>query len=531
MSCPGDNYVVPGANPCAGGGGGVAGVTSLNTQTGAVNIVPSNGTIIVTQGAGQVGLEAVLGGNIVTTLNACIDDVDITSVDSSVTITTNTVAKTIDLSVPAVAGTSVNGAVGAVSILGDGSTSVQTAGQIITISTPASVESLNGQFGNLTIEGDVTGSATVQTFGSVMSIVVPNATVTNILGSGTVTVTEPFPTVFNISGASPPVTNITGSGSVIVTEPTPTVFDINVPAPVYPVTSIIGAGIANVTSVGTDFTVDVPDGVTSIKTLLGVVDLSSSDGSITIVENGLTNTIDFTNSKSPDVTELNGLSGSLNIISSDLSLLITPAGTDIDITVVGIPPVAGVTSVNLLTGILNITGSGGISVASSGQDIDLTVPEVPAYNLYKTVLITAPFPLTNNTYIEIAELTGIVNNYSFATLFLSGNVKIRYDATFTSLPVPPNVNTVYGDFSIRVKNPVTGDIYVPEIRKNCLFLPTAVTPPILVYDYISFSAYVQNFPTTLGATFDLELFITNMDGTTTQIVDLDLSVLVIKATT
>jgi len=79
MSCPGDNYIVPGANPCAGGGGGgVAGVASLNSQTGTVNIVPSNGTIVVTQGGGQIGLSAVLGGNVVTTLNGIIDDVTIT---------------------------------------------------------------------------------------------------------------------------------------------------------------------------------------------------------------------------------------------------------------------------------------------------------------------------------------------------------------------------------------------------------------------------------------------------------------------
>lgn len=42
MSCPGDLYVVPGANPCAGGGGGVA---SLQGITGAVNLASTDGSV------------------------------------------------------------------------------------------------------------------------------------------------------------------------------------------------------------------------------------------------------------------------------------------------------------------------------------------------------------------------------------------------------------------------------------------------------------------------------------------------------
>jgi len=46
MSC-GANYIVPGADPC-GGGGGLVGVLSLNSLQGDINITSSDGTLVVT---------------------------------------------------------------------------------------------------------------------------------------------------------------------------------------------------------------------------------------------------------------------------------------------------------------------------------------------------------------------------------------------------------------------------------------------------------------------------------------------------
>jgi hypothetical protein len=344
MSCPGDNYIVPGANPCAGGGGGgVAGVASLNAQTGVVNIVPSDGTIVVTSGGGQIGLSAVLGGNIVTTLNGAIDDVNIVSSDSSVTITPNIVAKTINLQVPPPPSASVT------NITGSGIANVTNAGSVFNVEVPAppspTVTNITGS-----------GVANVTSAGSVFNVEVPtppSATVTNITGSGIANVTSSG-TDFNVDVPTPSVTNITGSGIATVSNasgvfnvdvPGPAIIDvtasgiavrtesggvinIDVPAPPSPpVNDITGSGIANVTSAGGIYNVDVPGGVTSLKTLLGVIDLTSSDSSIAINADGGTNSIDLTIVGTPPVsgvTSVNGVDGVMNITCADGSLVITP---------------------------------------------------------------------------------------------------------------------------------------------------------------------------------------------------------------
>jgi len=58
MSCPGDNYVVPGANPCAGGGGGGgAGVSSIDGLTGDVAVTSNDGSITINNITGGLNLE------------------------------------------------------------------------------------------------------------------------------------------------------------------------------------------------------------------------------------------------------------------------------------------------------------------------------------------------------------------------------------------------------------------------------------------------------------------------------------------
>jgi hypothetical protein len=46
MSCPGDNYIVPGANPCNGGGGGGGGVNSVSSGTGILITGPSTDPVV-----------------------------------------------------------------------------------------------------------------------------------------------------------------------------------------------------------------------------------------------------------------------------------------------------------------------------------------------------------------------------------------------------------------------------------------------------------------------------------------------------
>lgn len=356
MSCPGDNYVVPGANPCAnGGGGGVAGVASLNTQTGAVNIVPSNATILVTQGGGQIGLEAVLGGNVVTTLNGCIDDVNITSSNGSVGITTNTVAKTVDLSVP-----------GAI---------------------PATVTNILA-----------TGDASVSNVGTVFTVNVPLPAVpTSVTGSGIATVSN-VGTVYNVEVPAPPeplVSNITGSGIANVTQ-VGTVFNVEVPATAIGVASLNTLnGVVNISSI-IDQIVVGSDTLTNTITLntanvmrnlfggghnafpdnAGIVTVASPDGSLTVDCLSTPNTVNLTANPVPFATpyyeETNTNAG---IVFSN--------GNWIDLATVTVPQsqfVAGKTYFIQISGSFNIIYDGAYLNPAVGSD----------YGSYQARIIIGP---------------------------------------------------------------------------------------------------------------------------------------------
>lgn len=609
MSCP--PSIVPDFGCDSGdGGGGGAGVESLNTLTGPLTIVPGNASINVVNSFGQIaisanlpdgGVQSVNGEGGVITLNgsgattitnagpaitidtilpAIVNTIN-TTATGPVTITgtgastVNTVGNvvTVNTTLPSIVNTINTTGVGAVTIAGDGNTTVSTVGSTITVSSGPFVNSINSQTGNLSIEGDVTGSATVQTFGSTISILVPNATVSNITGSGVATVTN--------------------AGSI---------FNVSVPAPpTATVTNITGTGLANVSSVAGVFNVDVPvieSGVLTLNDLIGNVNIVGGSG-ITVTNDPIANTITLDNTKSPDVVELNGLSGSLNIISSDGSLLVTAAGSDIDITVVGVPPVAGVTSVEGLTGVINldsisgsiifnadpltgilemdvvfptpftlngingaatvittgvltqvtagqtltlgvpdfpvsnITGSGSAVVTSGSGvfNIDVPTPDIPAvprFKFFRTITVLSP-TIVEGSWFTIASVI-VDNDYIGATLFWSGNLEIRYDASFSLPAVPPDTNLRYGNYIIRVI--LSGDPteYVPQVRKNCIYLPAPVTSPNLVRDVIPFTYYTFNFgDTALGPVpFDLQVNLQDMDPTTTTFTGVDLSVQIIK---
>jgi len=83
MSCPGDNYVVPGANPCAGGGGAAAGVNTLQSLSGDINFQSTGDTVSITTVGNNVNLESV---GSVYSVEGLTGDVTFSSNNGSITI-------------------------------------------------------------------------------------------------------------------------------------------------------------------------------------------------------------------------------------------------------------------------------------------------------------------------------------------------------------------------------------------------------------------------------------------------------------
>jgi hypothetical protein len=553
MSCPGDNYIVPGANPCAGGGGGgVAGVSLLNNQSGVVNIVPSNGTIVVTQGGGQIGLEAVLGGNVVTTLNGIIDDVNITG--TGLTVTPNLGTKTINLSVPSATVTNITGS---------GVATVSNVGTVFNVSVPtppsATVTNVTGS-----------GIATVTPTGTVFDVSVPAPSITSVTGSGYATVT-PSGTVFDVNVPLPTVTAVTGTGVANVTN-VGTTFNVDVP--VASVLSIVGTGIANVTSNLGAFTVDVPAPVypvESVNTLTGALTISSADNSITITSTGTDIDLSVVGGGGGGVPSLNGLSGvPLSLVSADSSVTITPGTNEINLSVLdaitGVVSLNGengelvitsndgslivttdptgidiklsdkapfVDSLNGLDGDLVLTSSdGSITIAPSGLEINLTtttgLDKLIANDPIQIDQVTNPgfFTIYSTSpriisFFAISDINGLIN-YNFITdkvIPQDTNYAVIKDISFinnTDYDTRLSIKTVT-DVQITVVGGIGGNNsnvpvsvlialfnYKPFVRKTVL-IPFAPMPQTIT---VSNTLYV-NIPFTLPADF---LLINNANG-------------------
>ena len=82
MSCPGGNYVVPGADPCAGGGGGA--IQSINGLVGAITVDSSDSTLNVA--ATSATNITITNPNIIS-LNGALGIATLTSTDDSITVT------------------------------------------------------------------------------------------------------------------------------------------------------------------------------------------------------------------------------------------------------------------------------------------------------------------------------------------------------------------------------------------------------------------------------------------------------------
>jgi len=278
MSCGGENFIVPGANPCASGGNSIAGVESLNGQAGTVDIIPGDSSIVVTSGGGQVTLTANIGGNVVNTLNYMIGDIIVESTDNSINVVEDVLTKRLDLTTnfPSVV-TSFNTINGPVVLTpADGSISVVTdvGAKIVALSanfppTLSTVTSLNTINGNMTLTSannsllitgntltrniDLTvppcvasinglrGQTTIQSGNGSINISLNPTTSTMNLAVAPINVG-----VTSINGEAGPM-NIVGTGNTTVTT---TLSTITINTPVSGVSQIIAGSNINLDPVG-----------------------------------------------------------------------------------------------------------------------------------------------------------------------------------------------------------------------------------------------------------------------------------------
>jgi hypothetical protein len=161
---------------------------------------------------------------------------------------------------------------------------------------------------------------------------------------------------------------VSNEGGTIVLNPAPMVNTLNL---AYGDLEIAGdpTGSVVVSVEGSEISLYVPNGVTSLNSLIGDTRiLGGTDISVDVAGQDLT--LNFTGViPAPGVATLNTLTGVVTCTSSDGSLLVDVSGSDIDFTIVGTAPAAGVTSINSIPGVLNILGGTDISVDASGQDL------------------------------------------------------------------------------------------------------------------------------------------------------------------
>ena len=177
MSCGGDNFVVPGANPCNnGGGGGTAGVTTLNGFEGNVSITAGNASIGVSNQGGNIVLTAT-GLQAVDSINGESGALNIINGTNTSVITNGS---DISINVPTPV-SSLNSKTGAVTLQGVGETIITSTGNTIFVNTPPGVTSVNSVSGAMAITG--TGATTVTTAGQGIVVNTPATTLNNLSGA------------------------------------------------------------------------------------------------------------------------------------------------------------------------------------------------------------------------------------------------------------------------------------------------------------------------------------------------------------
>jgi len=211
MSCPGDNWVVPGANPCNNGSGGVQSVGAGTTNV-TITGTASNPLVNVSNLGGVTQVEGQTG-------NVNLNGVGMTIVGAS----------------PVAGDITFTATVQNITASGSATVSQPTPGTFNIAVPTASVSNITG-----------TGAANVtQPTAGTYNIAVPIANVTNIVSGGGIG-------IVNTSGTyqlTPVVQNVTASGSAVVSNPATGTFNINVPvATVQNVTAGAGVTVTNPTT-------------------------------------------------------------------------------------------------------------------------------------------------------------------------------------------------------------------------------------------------------------------------------------------
>jgi hypothetical protein len=354
MSCS-TNYVVPGANPCIGEGGGTAGVSSLNNAVGGITLQSGDEIINVTTIGQTISLTSSPLSSGVASLNSLSGILAVTSTDSTVNI--NASGTTIDLSVPAgdAPVQSVGGQVGAITLSSTDSTVTITADAgNINFSAPAPVLSVGGEQGAITLSSnDSTVTITADAGNINFSSVAPVQSVAGAVGTITmgssdssITVSQASnnidlvianPGVKSIAGQIDAVTMSSNDGTIVITADAGNI-DLSALIPKQYVQTIADqSGLVTLSSNNGSVTITADagnidfaatgsgGGVTSVAGLQGAITFGSEDNSVQITPNSDTN-INLTVNYGTIVQTLNGNTGSVTLASSDSSVSITTDG-------------------------------------------------------------------------------------------------------------------------------------------------------------------------------------------------------------
>ena len=129
-------------------------------------------------------------------------------------------------------------------------------------------------------------------------------------------------------------------------------------------------------------------GVSSLVAGTGALTMSVLSGAVNLVGNDIQLSIAYPTA----VDSLNSLTGAVLITSNDSSVGITPAGQEIDLSVVKVESLAGGVGAVPQTGAITLTSTdGSVAFTPAGQDIDLSVVKVESLNSLTGVLtLTSP---------------------------------------------------------------------------------------------------------------------------------------------